>query len=99
MRVRVEDALGDGTARSEIYWLTGLDGQRVLMKWHSLNNHPRQGHANESIGGYAEARYPADVVEFLDKDEDFNRRYSDPATGRAYEISSAFGKGWDDCRH
>ena len=80
----------------EIYWLTGLDGQRVLMKWHSLNNHPRQGHANESIGGYAEARYPADVVEFLDKDEDFNRRYSDPATGRAYEISSAFGKGWDD---
>ncbi len=80
----------------EIYWLTGLDGQRVLMKWHSLNNHPRQGHANESIGGYAEARYPADVVEFLDKDEDFNRRYTDPATGRAYEISSAFGKGWDD---
>ncbi len=80
----------------EIYWLAGLDGQRVLMKWHSLNNHPRQGHANESIGGYAEARYPEDVVEFLDRDEGFNRRYTDPATGQAYEVRSAFGKGWDD---
>jgi len=80
----------------EIYWQTGLDGQRVLMKWHSLNNHPRQGHANESIGGYAEARHPADAVEFLDNDEGFNRRYTDPATGQAYKVSSAFGKGWDD---
>ncbi len=80
----------------EIYWLTGLDGQRVLMKWDSLNNLPRQGHANESIGGYAEARYPADAVEFLDKDEGFNRRYADPSTGQTYEVSGAFGKGWDD---
>jgi alpha-mannosidase len=80
----------------EIYWLTGLDGQRVLMKWHSLNNRPRQGHANESIGGYAEARYPADAVEFLDKDEGFRRRYIDPSTGRTYAVSGAFGKGWDD---
>lgn len=38
---------------NEIYWYTGHDGGRVLMKWHSL-----APSGNRSIGGYAEAFDP-----------------------------------------
>ena len=54
----------------EIYWYTGLDGQRVLMKWHSI-----APSGNRSIGGYAEAFDPAAAVEFLDSDAAFLNRY------------------------
>ena len=50
-----------GDRLHEIYYALGPDGSRILMKWHSL----LQG--NASIGGYAEARYPAAAVEFVDK--------------------------------
>lgn len=67
----------------EIYWCEGLDGNRILMKWNSMLV------SNQSMGGYAEARNPAMVVNYVDSDPNFNARYP-------YDIIGAFGKGWDD---
>jgi len=69
----------------EIYWAEGPDGNRVLMKWNSL----RSPGDNTSIGGYAEARRPDDVVEYMDTDPTFRARYP-------YNVIGAFGQGWDD---
>jgi alpha-mannosidase len=83
----------------EIYWMTGLDGSRLLMKWYSLNLHtPKDRPSNASLGGYAEARFPADAIEYLDHDEGFRRRYRDPKSSEPYRVSAAFGKGWDDLK-
>ncbi|MCK4967260.1 glycoside hydrolase, partial [bacterium] len=73
-----------GDREHEIYWWTGRDGSKILMKWNSL---PKG--TNKTIGGYAEARYPAEVVDFLDTSKVFISRYP-------YRIIGAFGKGWDD---
>lgn len=69
--------------QNEIYWWTGRDGSRVLLKWNSLFG------TNESVGGYAEARSPFNVVDFVDGDANFKSRYP-------YQIIGAFGQGWDD---
>lgn len=69
----------------EVYWWTGPDGSRILMKWNSMLS------GNAGIGGYAEARHPADVVEYVDGDASFLARYR-------YRVIGAFGKGWDDLR-
>jgi alpha-mannosidase len=74
----------------EIYWSTGLDGQRVLMKWHSL--HPS---GNQQSGGYAEAFDPVAAVRFLDGDEAFLQRYRAPGADAPYSVRGAFGFGWD----
>jgi len=75
----------------EIYWCTGLDGQRVLMKWHSL---ALPGGSKRS-GGYAEAFDPVKAVQFLDGDAKFLARYRAPGTAEPYRIRAAFGFGWD----
>lgn len=67
----------------EIYWAEGLDGSRILMKWNSRLVD------NTGIGGYAEARDPAGIVEYVDTDGGFLARYP-------YQVVGAFGKGWDD---
>lgn len=67
----------------EIYWAQGPDGQRVLMKWNS------QLVDNESMGGYAEARDPSKIVDYVSNDPSFLARWSYPVVG-------AFGYGWDD---
>ena len=67
----------------DIYWWTGLDGSRILMKWNSM----LQG--NQYPGGYAEARYPEDAVNFVISDENFQARYP-------YQVVGVFGHGWDD---
>ena len=67
----------------DIYWWVGLDGSRLLMKWNSM----LQG--NQYPGGYAEARYPEDAVNFVDSDENFKARYP-------YQVIGVFGQGWDD---
>lgn len=67
----------------EIYWAQGPDGQRVLMKWNS------QLVDNESMGGYAEARDPANIVDYVSNDPGFLARWNYPVVG-------AFGYGWDD---
>jgi alpha-mannosidase len=68
-----------------IYWATGPDGSRILLKWNSMLN------GNQSVGGYAEARRPAEVVDYVDGDPDFIARYP-------YRVIGAFGKGWDDLK-
>lgn len=73
----------------EIYWWEGMDGSRILMKWQSMLGNMPGVIAAQSIGGYAEARNPADVVEYVDKDPLFQARYP-------YTIIGAFGNGWDD---
>ncbi|MFT3893232.1 MAG: hypothetical protein QM730_16505 [Anaerolineales bacterium] len=72
-----------GDREHEIYWWDGLDGSRILMKWNSM----LQG--NQSMGGYAEARNPDAVVDFVDSDATFIEKYP-------YSIIGCFGKGWDD---
>ncbi|MDX2115167.1 MAG: glycoside hydrolase [Planctomycetota bacterium] len=70
----------------EIYRATGPDGSGVLMRWHSLFG------SNESIGGYAEARFPFEAVDFITVNAPFNgflARYP-------FNVVGAFGKGWDD---
>ncbi len=67
----------------DIYWMVGPDGNRVLMKWNSMLN------GNQGMGGYAEARDPAAVVDYVDGDAAFAARYP-------YRVIGAFGKGWDD---
>jgi len=69
----------------EIYWWQGLDGSRILMKWNSLLVN------NQHMGGYAEARDPFKIVDFVDSDPAFLRRYP-------YSVVGAFGKGWDDAK-
>lgn len=67
----------------DIYWWAGADGSRILMKWNSM----LQG--NQYPGGYAEARYPEEAVNFVNSDETFKARYP-------YQVIGIFGHGWDD---
>jgi alpha-mannosidase len=78
---KVTDLYG-GTRPHEIYWWTGLDGSKLLLKWNSLVSY-------YSIGGYAEARAPGAVVDYVDSNNTFRARYP-------YDIISAIGKGGDD---
>jgi alpha-mannosidase len=76
---------GIGSRRPyEIYYWTGPDGSRLLMKWNSLAK-------NDAMGGYAEARSPAAVVDYVDGNSTFTSRYP-------YQVIGAFGKGWDDLK-
>ncbi len=68
----------------EAYYWQGPDGQRVLTKWNSI-----LAATNRHMGGYAEARNPASIVDFVSSDEEFLRRYP-------YEVVGCFGNGWDD---
>lgn len=69
----------------DIYWATGPDGSKVLMKWNSMLT------GSQYPGGYAEARYPSAVVDYVDSDPGFIARYP-------YSIIGAFGTGWDDLK-
>ncbi|PSR57258.1 glycoside hydrolase [Adhaeribacter arboris] len=67
----------------EVYWYTGLDNSKVLMKWYSI-----APGGNKQLGGYAEARDPALAVDQL------TALCQSPA--HPYHIAGAFGFGWDD---
>ncbi len=71
-----------GNRDHEIYWYTGLDGNRVLMKWYS--NYGWNG----ELGGYSEMLEPTIAVNQMDK-LCGTERYP-------YNIAGAFGKGWDN---
>ena len=75
---------GAETRQHEIYWWQGADESRILMKWNSL----RGPEHNRGMGGYAEAFNPGQVVEHVDTDPDFQKRYP-------FDVIGAFGKGWD----
>jgi alpha-mannosidase len=66
----------------EIYYYTGLDDSKVLMKWYSNNGW------NAELGGYAEILEPTIAVIQMDTLCD-SKRYP-------YRIAGAFGKGWDN---
>lgn len=72
----------------EIYWSTGHDGQRLLLKWNSLGPH--------NIGGYWEAGEPEKIIPYVETNADFLRRYRDPKTGEPYRVLGLFGYGGDD---
>jgi alpha-mannosidase len=69
----------------EIYWWQGMDGSRILMKWNSMLVN------NQHMGGYAEARDPFKIVDFVDSDPAFLRLYP-------YRVIGVFGNGWDDAK-
>ncbi len=74
----------------EIYWWTGHDGQRLLLKWHSL-----AAEGNRHSGGYAEAFSPEEAVTRLDTDQEFLQRYRAPGAAEPFRVLGAFGFGWD----
>lgn len=75
----------------EIGWWTGPDGQRLLLKWHSLTTlEPAQ-----NSGGYAEAFDPVQSVEYLDSDPVFLQRYRAAGAAEPYQVRGAFGFGED----
>ncbi len=74
----------------EIYWWTGHDGQRVLLKWHSLDMSRKQ-----PSGGYGEAFDPTAAINYLDSDPTFLSRYRGAGMSGPYSVRAAFGFGWD----
>ncbi|MBI5647758.1 MAG: glycoside hydrolase [Ignavibacteriae bacterium] len=71
-----------GDREHEIYWYTGLDGRRILMKWQSMP------FGNANVGGYAEARDPAAAV-------DVGMAMCNTPQ-YPYSVAGLFGAGWDD---
>jgi len=71
-----------GTRDNEIYWYTGLDDSKVLMKWYSSYGW------NGQLGGYAEMLEPTVAVIQMD-----TLCGSDQYP---YYVAGAFGKGWDN---
>ena len=67
----------------DVYRFRGPDGQSLLMKWH------RMYQGSMSLGGYAEARTPSNVVDFIGSNSTFLSRWP-------YSVAGAFGYGWDD---
>ena len=79
-----------GERPHEIYWWTGHDGRRLILKWHSL-----AAAGNRNSGGYAEAFDPVSAVRYLDADPGFLLRYRAPGATEPYRVRAAFGFGWD----
>lgn len=85
---RVGNAFG---RRPELFWWTGVDDSRILMKWyaqypgHAVGAH----HPSMGLGGYAEARFPAETLEHMCSSAQFLLRHPERVLG-------AFGHGWDD---
>jgi alpha-mannosidase len=71
-----------GQRDHEIYWYTGLDGSRILMKWYSNYGW------NAELGGYAEMLEPTVAVIQMDTLTE--------SPHYPYKIAAAFGKGWDN---
>jgi alpha-mannosidase len=75
-----------GSNRPDIYWMQGLDGSRVLMKWNSF--YPYDG---ASIGDYQECRFPDRAVQTVETNQNF-------LTNWPYNVIGIFGKGGDDAK-
>lgn len=72
----------------EVYWYTGPDGRKLLLKWYSFGAH--------NIGGYVEAGEPLDALRYIAADAGFLRRHVDPVTRQPYRVFGLFGFGGDD---
>ena len=81
-----------GQRLNPAYWWTGPDGSRLLTKWMSLEHRlpsAVDGNGNQGPGGYAEARYPREVVPFVTSDATFRSHWP-------YDVIGLIGQGWDD---
>lgn len=85
---KIEKTVLDKRPR-EIYWWTGHDGQRLLLKWYS--------HGPNNIGTYLEfGASPSAAIRYVESDPGFLSRYVDPRTRRPYTVVGLFGFGGDD---
>ena len=67
----------------EVYRFGGKDGSSVLMKWNS-----ELYGSSYSLGGYAEALNPTAALNLMKNNSTYRARWP-------YDISAAFGYGWD----
>lgn len=73
-----------GDRPRDVYRFVGPDGEGVIMKWTPLvTGDPR------SLGGYAEARDPAAVLNLMKTSPQYLAKHP-------YDVHGAFGYGWDD---
>ncbi len=77
----------------EIYWYKGLDDQKVLMKWYSVNPYmiTNRKEYRYNLGNYLEASNQKDAITDCKVLMNDSKRYP-------YTISGAFGKGGDDLK-
>ncbi len=68
----------------DVYRFKGPDGTGVIMKWS-----PIYDGNNQSLGGYAEARNPANVMNLMKTNSAYLAKHP-------YAVHGAFGFGWDD---
>ena len=75
--------------KNQLYWYKGLDDQKVLMKWYSVNPSmiTNRKEYRYSLGTYLEASNQGNAV------TDCKALMNDP--GYPYNIAAAFGKGGD----
>ncbi len=74
----------DATQRGyDIYRFVGPDGDGVLLKWNAFYGD------NSNVGGYAEARYPAASLDFMQHHPTYRTRWP-------YGVHAAFGYGHDN---
>jgi alpha-mannosidase len=77
----------------EIYWYKGLDDQKILMKWYSVNPSmiTNRKEYRYFLGTYLEATNPKNAIVDCKVLMDNQKRYP-------YQIAAAFGKGGDDLK-
>ena len=77
----------------DIYWYKGLDDQRILMKWYSVNPSmiTKRKEYRYNLGNYLEASNQKNAI--IDCKDLMNE-----TTRYPYRISAAFGKGGDDLK-
>lgn len=76
----------------EIYYCGGRDGSKILMKWQSQYPSAGTSSVNQTFGGYSEAYYPLEAIQFAESSSLFQSRYPFPVIG-------AFGRGYDDLQY
>lgn len=79
---RMEPSISQ-TRPHDIYWWTGPDNARVLLKWYSIYS------GGPNIGTYLEARATERNINFVDKSPVFRKAYP-------YDVVGLFGEGGDD---
>lgn len=77
-----------GERPRELSWWTGLDQQKLLLKWYSLGRF--------GVGGYWEAGSPVAAINYASSDPGFLRRQVDSKTKEPYQVIGLFGFGGDD---
>lgn len=78
--------------KHQMYWYKGLDDQKVLMKWYSVNPSmiTNRKEYRYNLGTYLEAAHQANAI------TDCKALMNNPVY--PYHIAAAFGKGGDDLK-